>query len=233
MQIQGGADPNKTFVVPNGVEFFDKHVEYHRNKKKTNTIGYVGRIVSIKDVKTFIRAMKIVIENIPEAEIYILGSGEEEEQYYNECRTLVQMLGLENNIVFTGNVDVGNYYPMFDVVVLTSISEAQPLSILEAMSYGVPVVASDVGSCKEIIIGRSDDDKSLGEAGIVTQVGNPHTTASAVIKILRNESMWKQMSDTGVERIKRHYRTDLMIDKYREYYDACLRREETTKKVKA
>jgi len=130
-------------------------------------------------------------------------------------------LDLKPSVSFKGNVNVDDYYPLFDVVVLTSISEAQPLSILEAMSFGVPVVTSSVGACKELVEGREGgEDRLLGQSGIVTDVGNPNTTAQAIIRILKDVRMQNQMSKAGKQRVQKFYTSQEMIDRYRNIYDA-------------
>ncbi len=222
MQIEAGADPSKSAVIPNGVDFSEDRMIAGRKRSNTNVIGFVGRVVSIKDVKTFIRAMKIVKESLKGAKIYILGSRDEEPKYFEECKVLVEMLQLEDCVVFTGNVDLKEYYPMLDVVVLTSISEAQPLSILEAMSYGIPTVASDVGACRELILGKDDKDREAGPSGMITNVGSPHETASAVLTILNNSDLWGKMSEVGIDRVKTHYRTDSMLEGYKDIYEPFL-----------
>lgn len=220
LQIEGGADPGKSIIIPNGVRFGEK--ETGKKKKKEKIIGFAGRVVSIKDVKMLIRAMKIVKDKIPEIKVYIMGDRDEEPDYAEECAVLVKMLQLEENIVFTDVVDVEDYYPVMDVLVLTSISEAQPLSMLEAMSHGVPIVATNVGSCREIIIGKSHEDQALGKAGIVTKVGDPHETAKAIIKVLEDDEFREKASKAGVERVKKYYTVRDMIESYRRLYASYL-----------
>jgi len=166
--------------------------------------------------------VKIVQEQIPDVTVYIMGDSSESPQYSEECQTLAEMLGLEKNVIFTGNVDVEDYYPKLDVVVLTSISEAQPLSLLEAMSHGVPVVTSNVGACRELVSGVGDDDKALGPSGIVSNVGNPSQTAQSILKILQNRELWEHMSKAGKERVQRYYSSDAMLGQYRELYESYL-----------
>jgi len=230
LQMEGGALPEKIELIPNGIELPSPQKLQKPPKKRPNTIGFIGRIVPIKDVKTLIRAMKIVVENIPDATLQVLGDGEETREYFEECKVLVQMLDLGDSVNFTGNVNVNNYYPLFDVVVLTSISEAQPLSLLEAMSYGIPVVSSKVGACKELIEGREEEggDKLLGQAGIVTDVGNPNLTAQAIMRILKDVRMHNQMSKAGKERVQKYYTAGEMIDRYRNLYQSFTYSHEVT-----
>ncbi len=222
VQIHGGADPGKIRIIPNGIDI-PAAARKDRKSHGVTTIGFVGRIVPIKDVKTLIRAVKIVKEKLGDLKVYIMGEGSENPAYVTECRVLSQMLGLEQTIQFTGNVDVEDYYPELDLVVLTSISEAQPLSLLEAMSYGVPVVASDVGACRELLFGRDNEDKALGSSGLVSNIGNPNDTADAIVKIIQDEVLWKQMSRAGRNRVQRFYTSQNMIDSYRELYNTYLK----------
>jgi glycosyltransferase involved in cell wall biosynthesis len=223
MQIEGGADPAKTSVIPNGIQIPERVRPPRKKSDKVFTVGFVGRIVPIKDVKTLIRAVKIAQSEIPGISVQILGDGAETPEYFEECRTLSRMLGLENVIQFVGNVDVEAYYPKMDVVVLTSISEAQPLSLLEAMGHGIPVVTSNVGACREIALGRTEDDRHIGAAGIVTDVGEPHQTAEGIIRLYKDPEMWEGMSRAGRKRVERFYRVEDMLGQYRKLYSGFVR----------
>ncbi|MDK2957943.1 MAG: polysaccharide biosynthesis protein PelF, partial [Desulfovibrionales bacterium] len=174
--------------------------------------------VSIKDVKTFIRALKIVSMQLDGFKAYIMGPTEEDEEYYKECLELTRLLRLENNLEFTGKVKVEDYYPSLDLIVLTSISEAQPLVVMEANCAGIPAVCSDVGSCRELLEGRTPEDMALGASGIVTPVADPSATAEAILRIVTNPKLWQSMSIAGRERIKVFYREDDLNRRYHDIY---------------
>jgi len=225
-QIDLGANPLKTSVIPNGVNF-----DYFRNlKSKTDSekeseifrIGFVGRVVPIKDVKTFLRAIKIVVENISNIEVLILGNTKEDAKYFEECQTLVKLLGLENVIQFKGDVSLVDYYPTIDVLVLTSMSEGLPLVILEANCVGIPVVATDVGGCKELLHGRLQEDQLLGKSGIITLPASPKETADAIIKVLSDKPLRQQMRDTGRKRMATYYKEKDIVDQYHVLYQSLL-----------
>ena len=182
-QVKHGADPQRLKLIPNGINVqqlahLRQHAEQNTNKF---LIGFVGRIVPIKDVKTFIRALKIASQTIPHLEAYLVGPTEEDLAYSQECQRLVEMLNLTDIVHFTGSADVKAYYSKLDVMVLTSLSEGQPLVILEASCAGIPVVATDVGACRELLVGISQEDQALGESGLVTPVVSPDATARAMI----------------------------------------------------
>ncbi|MBL4890158.1 MAG: GT4 family glycosyltransferase PelF, partial [Candidatus Lindowbacteria bacterium] len=154
MQILGGADPKKTRIIANGINL--KNFKNRRQRSGFDQpfrVGFVGRVVPIKDVKTFIRACRIIKDAVPEAIFPVIGPTDEDEEYFEECQALVEMMGLADSLDFMGKRDVRIEYPLTDVIVLTSVSEAQPLVILEANVCGVPSVATDVGACDELLNG--------------------------------------------------------------------------------
>jgi len=181
-------------------------------------VGLVGRVVPIKDVKTFIRAMRGVVSAIPEAEGWVVGPEEEDQAYATECRSLVASLGLEGKVKFLGFRQIHELLPNLGLMVLTSISEAQPLVILEAWAAGTPVVSSDVGSCRELIEGAADESPPLGCAGEVVAIADPQATARAIIGLLSNPERWRAAQAVGLERVNRYYTEVLMLDRYRNLY---------------
>ena len=222
VQIAGGADPRHTRVIPNGINLqnFSQRKEFGQ-KPEVYQVGFVGRVVSIKDVKTFIRACKIVHERIPQTRFPVMGPYDEELEYYEECRIMVSMLGLEDCLEFTGRVDVRQEYPRMDLVVLTSVSEAQPLVILEANICGVPCIATDVGACSELLNGRVPEDRVLGPSGLVTPIANPEATAAAICELLEDDERRWQMGTSGIRRVERFYNEQDLnfayLDLYRRY----------------
>lgn len=223
-QIEFGAPAEKIRVIPNGVdvEAFAHPSGRALPESSAFRVGLVGRVVPIKDVKTFIKACRHMAGQIPELEVYICGPDDENPEYYSECETLVDALGLRKVVTFTGRVDVRRYYPCLDVQVLTSISEGQPLAIIEGFCAGLPCVASDVGACSELILGATPEDRALGPAGIVTWVGNPRQTAEAVISLYRDPPRRQAMSLAARQRAQAYYRHSAMIEAYREIYQKYL-----------
>lgn len=222
VQIRGGADPARTRVIPNGINLSTFSVRKQpKDPAAPFQVGFVGRVVSIKDVKTFIRAANIVHTQMPDTRFPIMGPTDEEEEYFEECRTMVAMLGLEDCVTFTGRIDVRQEYPRMDVVVLTSVSEAQPLVILEANVCGVPCVATDVGACSELVDGRTQADRALGASGRVTPIASPEATAAAILELLRNDELRWQMGQSGIRRVEQFYGEENLnfayLDLYRRY----------------
>jgi len=220
-EIEDGAEAHKISIIPNGVDvkMYEDIANSRPEKKKRNTIAFIGRVVPIKDVKTFIKACKIISQRIEDIRILILGPQDEESQYYQECSLLIKTMGLSNHVIFTGHVDIRNYLKNIDLLVLTSISEAQPLVILEGNACGIPIVATDVGSCRELLEGKDADDRMLGESGIITEFHSPEKTADAVVKILSDEELYQKMAKAGLERTRTSYNFRDMIVSYRTLYE--------------
>jgi polysaccharide biosynthesis protein PelF len=151
-QLGLGATAEKTVVIPNGIDVARYSVPREKRDGDFH-VGFVGRIVPIKDVKTFIVAAKLVLEKVPNARFHLVGPDDEDAPYAEECRRLAADLRIANRLEFTGRANVLEYYKFLDVVVLTSVREAQPLVILEAYAAGIPCVSTDVGNVSELLEG--------------------------------------------------------------------------------
>lgn len=149
-QIRLGADPDRAVVIPNGIDLA-RFSSVVRQPRPGYHIGLVGRVVPIKDIKTFIVTAKILAASLDDVRFYCVGPTDEDAAYAQECVELVESLGLSDRFTFTGRQNVLEYYAFFDLLVLTSVREAQPLSILEAWCARVPVVATRVGNVPEML----------------------------------------------------------------------------------
>jgi glycosyltransferase involved in cell wall biosynthesis len=222
-QIKDGAIPARTQVIPNGIDLpvWTAALE-SRAPGIAPVVGLIGRVVPIKDVKTFLRAMRGVISAMPNAEGWIVGPEEEDPEYVSECRSLMASLGLEGKVHFLGFQRIQEILPKLGLMVLTSISEAQPLVILEAWAAGTPVVSSDVGSCRELIEGGSAEDRDLGHAGKVVAIADPQATSAAILELLRSPPRWQAAQASGLLRVTRYYTEALMLQRYRDLYQAAM-----------
>ncbi|MGM0378936.1 MAG: GT4 family glycosyltransferase PelF, partial [Bacillota bacterium] len=215
IQHKIGASKEKTEIIPNGVNL-DK-LNFLENKtfnKEKLIIGSVLRVVPIKDVMTLIRAFKILTYNLENVYLKIIGPLDEDPKYYKQCKDLVNMLKLNEKVEFTGKVDVFEYYKEMDCLVLTSISEGQPLVILEAMSVGLPIVATDVGACREMI--RNNDNEPCG---YITELVSPSNTAEKIIKIFEDKDRYQKFRINGRKRVEKFYSKNKFINSYKEVYN--------------
>jgi polysaccharide biosynthesis protein PelF len=226
-QVSFGAAAHKTMVIPNGVEPPGAAAGAAREECTDRTralrVGFVGRVVPIKDVITFIRACDLALRSV-KLDVSIIGPDEEDPPYARRCKALVAMLSREQEIRFVGPRPASELYAALDVVVLTSFSEGQPLVILEAHAAGLPVIATDVGCCRELVEGRDDAeaDRALGPSGRVTRVAHAAATAAAMIELAESPRLRRRMGDAGRARVHAFYRSSQMIEQYRALYRATL-----------
>ena len=224
LQIELGACPEKIRVVPNGVDsgayapVYEARQERRRQGVGRPTAGFVGRLVPIKDIKTWLRAARLVANQLPEVEFLLAGPTSEDPDYFAECQELTRMLGLEGQVQFLGRRDIAGVLPLMDALALTSLSEGMPLAVLEAFAAGVPVVATEVGACRDLIFGQSDPDRQLGPAGFLTRTISPAETAAAIRRLLVDRALNRQLGDTGRRRVAAFYRRHDLFATYRDLY---------------
>ena len=221
-QIQDGADPTRTRVIPNGVDLARfSAIRRARPHTPPPVLGFLGRVVPIKDVKCFIRAMKAVVARCPEARGYIVGPTSEDPAYARECVQLATSLGLDGRLHFTGFRAAEDILPELGLLVLTSISEGLPLVVLEAFASGLPVVTTDVGACRELVEGRTPDDRERGPAGAVVPIADPEAVARAALALL-DPARWRAAQHAAIRRVDAHYAEGRVFDAYRDIYEeAC------------
>jgi len=222
-QIADGAAPERTQNIPNGVDV-DRlaPLRAQRPDRVPPVLCLIGRVVSIKDVKTFIRAMRTVVNLMPEAQGWIAGPEDEDPEYAQECHAIAAGLGLGDSIRFLGFQKIDELLPKVGLVVLSSISEALPLVLLEGFAAGVPAVTTDVGSCRQLIHGLDEEDKALGAAGAVVDIADPEGLAQAACRLLSDPQEWKRAQTAAVARVERYYTQALMFARYRELYEHAL-----------
>ncbi|MBF0161481.1 MAG: GT4 family glycosyltransferase PelF [Magnetococcales bacterium] len=224
-QVDDGADPGRMSVIPNGIDF-DLYAHIRpRSTPHPPTVGFIGRVVPIKDVKTLLRAINKLKAVVPELQLLVMGPTEEDEAYYHECLAMTTYLGLHETVRYLGRVKVLDYLQQLDVIVLTSISEGQPLVILEAGASGIPTVATDVGACREMILGRTDEDPPLGPGGGIAPVTDSVAIAAELEKLLRNQAWWEHCSRAIKERVRLYYNKRDLQAAYRTIYREEINRE--------
>ncbi|MDF8335531.1 GT4 family glycosyltransferase PelF [Novosphingobium cyanobacteriorum] len=216
VQQRLGAPAGRLKVVPNGIDAarFENMVSMRAADRPL--VALLGRVVPIKDVKTFIKAAAIAHEKHPDLRFVVLGPTDEDEEYAKECFALCDSLRLTGHLEFAGRVRIEDWMPRIDLLVLTSLSEAQPLVILEGGACGIPVVAPDVGSCREMIEGPSGAEGECG--GLVTPLVNPDATAEAIMRILKTPGLRDRMGEALRRRVIRDYDHGTIMRTYRDLY---------------
>lgn len=219
-QITDGAPAERTMNVANGINLQRlAALREKRPAKIPQVLCLIGRVVPIKDIKTFIRCMRTVVQVLPDAQAWIAGPEDEDPAYAAECHAVVASLGLTDTIKFLGFQKIDELLPKVGLGILSSISEALPLVLLEGFAAGVPAVATDVGSCRQLIFGLGPEDEALGASGDVVQISDPEGLAKAAIALLGNEERYYAAQRAGIARVEKYYTQEMMFGKYRDLYD--------------
>ena len=222
-QVQDGAQAARTSNIANGIDVVRfGALRVLRPDTIPPIMCLIGRVVPIKDIKTFIRATRIIVGRRPDVEAWIAGPEEESPAYVLECRELVKSLGLENNVKFLGFQKLTELLPKIGLMVLSSISEALPLVILEGYAAGVPTVSTDVGSCRQLVYGLDDEDRALGASGAVVGIADPQALAEAALHFLSDADAWHKAAQAGILRVERYYTHPVMFGRYRAVYERAL-----------
>jgi glycosyltransferase involved in cell wall biosynthesis len=162
--------------------------------------------------------MRTVVARMPDAQAWIAGPEEEDPVYAEECRDLVSQLGLVQHVTFLGFQELPELLPKIGLVVLSSISEALPLVILEGYAVGVPTVCTDVGSCRQLVDGLPGEDAALGNSGRVVRIADPEALAQAALALLGDQAEWQRASAAAIRRVETYYTEPMMFERYQHLY---------------
>ncbi|RJX16943.1 MAG: glycosyltransferase family 1 protein [Ammonifex sp.] len=190
--IKSGVPRQKITVVYNGMDLRPGTAKPQTLRERYSVpegaplIATVGRLHRVKGHRYFVEAAALVLERYPEACFLIIGSGPERALLEDK----VDRLGLRGSVFFTGFIkDVERYYPEFQALVLASLSEGLPLTVLEALAGGVPVVATRAGGLPEVIQDR--------ETGLLVPPVDVTALAEAIMRILENPAEAQEMVRKG------------------------------------
>lgn len=208
LQLAAGAPEEKTRVIPNGVDLSQFLVLPRRTDPNKHRVGIVARVTPIKDVKTYIKACALVGREREDVEFHILGPEDESQDYAEECHFLARDLGIDLRLHFEGRVDVKEWLPRLDVLVLSSVKEAQPLVLIEALAAGVSCVATRVGSVPEIL-------HNLGE---LVQPKRPTAMAEAILRLLEDPDKRDRRDKRGRKKVEEVYDLRAVVEEYHRMY---------------
>jgi len=199
-----GYPSSKTTVILNGVDLkhFSRSIHCGSLDKKTelglldsdSLLLCISNLNPQKRIDVLLDAFCIVAKNHPRAKCVILGSG----QLELELRRKTVELGLTDKALFIGHVsDVRSYLEVSDLFILSSDKEGLPLSLGEAMAYGVPCIATDVGGNKEIV--------SHGQTGLLVKPRSPEQLAEAIEYLLAHPEERSRMGVNARRRVQEYF----------------------------
>jgi len=189
-----GCAPEKISVIGNGIRVEDFKDISRKKEDGRIDIAAIVRIAPIKDIKTMIYSFSQLKQELKTARLHILGAVDDEE-YYEECLSLIDYLNVKD-IIFPGFVDIKKYLENIDFTLLTSLSEGQPYAIIESMAAGLPLVSTDVGSCRELIEGDKND--RFGPAGFFVTPMHQSEMLEALLEMSEDKKMRARMSSDNI-----------------------------------
>lgn len=181
-ELRNGAPAERIQTIYNGPDPDEfTPVWTRRPEGEPPTIVWLGRIDPLKDLETLIRAASIVHGQMPHVRFTLYGKAPRgNEWYYDRCLKLRDSLGLQHALIFAGfAASAAAAYNEGDFVLLSSISEGFPYSVVEAMMCGRTVVGTDVGGVSEALEG----------CGLVVEPRNPEQMAAACLKLLQDPDL--------------------------------------------
>ena len=169
-------------------------------------IGTVCRLDPIKNLDFLISCIPAIMESVSEARLVIVGDGPVRESLMRYVKTL----GLGSRVVFLGQKEeVENILPIFDIYACTSLSEGTSMTILEAMSCGLPVIASAVGGNSRLVDGSN---------GIVFPSNDASRFTGAVASLLLEPTVRSKKGKRGREKVESDFSMERMVRQYEELY---------------
>jgi glycosyltransferase involved in cell wall biosynthesis len=205
-----GVDPLKIRVIPNGIN----PVGEPSPAPNANKVIVIGRIDPLKDVQTMLLVAQEVIRRMPTARFEYWGPPTAGQELYAEaCERMRAELGLGDRFRFMGRTsDPHGVIRSGDLVLMTSISEAMPMTLLEAMAQGRPAVSTGVGGVPGVLRG----------CGLLAPPGDVHALAAAVVTVLRDPAFAASLGRRGYERLHRRYTLERCATSYRGLIDELI-----------
>jgi glycosyltransferase involved in cell wall biosynthesis len=175
---------------------------------KTDTIiTFSGRFIRRKGIDYLLEAWKDVANKFPNAKLVLLGDG----PLLSDMKKMSAGLGIDSSVDFRGHVDsVADFLHITDIFVLPSLQEGMPNSLLEAMSCGLPVIASKIGGVVDVM--------ENGKSGILFEPGDASGLASAVISLLNNSELRQKLGAEARKRVAEGFSIDGIAEKYIRLY---------------
>jgi glycosyltransferase involved in cell wall biosynthesis len=208
-----GIRPERVTLIPNGVtlppdgaypqeqidhirQIFDIHPD-------APVLISVGRLSRQKGHRYLLEAMPSVLERFPHVVVLLVGDGPQRADLEQQARHL----GVETSARFLGTRDdVYHLLAAADVFVLPSVSEGMPMALLEALGMGVAVVASNLTGIADVV-----ED---GRHGLLTPPGKPDSLAHAVTRLLEDDDLRANLSQSGKQLVRQEYTVDRMCERY-------------------
>ena len=208
----------KIIVIPNGIDLSEYAVlpptrSFKRKfgiKDEEKIVLYLGRLHKIKGVDVLVKAFTHIIKNLDDVRLVVVGP---DDGSLDELQTLVKDMGVGNKVLFTGplyGLEKIEAYVDSEVYVLPSRYEIFGMTVLEAYACGKPVIVSNVGGLKDLVIN--------GETGLLVEPGNKEQLAKNILHLLNDNERAKKMGLTGKKFVERNFTIEKTVDALEDLY---------------
>lgn len=211
--LKASVAATKLKLVLNGVDIDEVLAALSTDRKQTENfvVGYIGRLVKLKNLETLLASFHMLSANKPNARLMIVGDGPERENLENQA----QQLGIGERVEFLGfRDDAVAFLKEFDVFVLPSLSEGIPRCIMEAMAASIPVVASDIPGNRNLV--------SNGETGLLFTVGDSRELTEKITYMMDRPAAAGEMARCGNREVEAEYSNRRMAQDYTALYHELL-----------
>jgi glycosyltransferase involved in cell wall biosynthesis len=218
-----GADSSKIKVIYNGVDISKfRPIPVNREDKRP-TIVSVARVDPFKDIICLIQAINYVRKQIPDIQCLIYGSSTNLD-YSIRCINAIKELHLEENVKFMGGTkEPEKAFNMADVVVISSITEGFPFTVIEAMGCGKAVVASDVGGVREALDG----------CGLLVRSRRPHDLAKGIVELLKDVDLRRRFEESALKKVHAEFTLEKCVNNFKDEYEKLTQHKTDSSRVMA
>lgn len=202
MLFTDGADWNKLQIIRCGIDL--SQFQYMPPRSDGRRLLYVGRLASEKGIPVLIECLADLKEQGHEFELVLIGDGPER----TSLVAMVEAAGLGDRVIFTGYIDqaaVARYMRESDVLVLPSFAEGLPVTLMEAMALGIPVISTYVGGIVELV--------EPGVGGQLVFPSDREALGKAIARILDDPRFRTETSRRGRERVASEFDLNVQLDR--------------------
>ena len=194
-----GARKNRIVRVYNGARAVGAVPEPHTGFR----LLFVGRVAKIKDLGTMVRAVALARERVPELSLDVVGDG----PVRAELLVLAAELGVVDCVRFHGQqMETARFFAAADCFCMSSVSEGLPMSLVQAMSVGLPAICTDIGGMQEVL--------RLSGGGLLTPVGDASAYAEAIVRMASDAGLRENLGT----RARATYASDFTLERMEEAY---------------
>jgi glycosyltransferase involved in cell wall biosynthesis len=180
---------------------------YAKHRKQHFTLLFVGRLAAIKDLGTLIHAVALAAPAHPKLLLWIVGDG----PVRASLEALAAQLNISDRVEFFGQrLDTAHFFAAADAFVMSSVSEGLPMSLLQAMSLGLPAIATDVGGMAEVL--------RLAGCGLLAPVGDAPAYAAQILRLAAGPDLRAQLSTAALAAYREHFTLAQMDAAYMKLY---------------